>query len=163
MTFIKDIYLRNLVRLHLLIYGYVVVALIQGLLGAFGFFIFGIHSPIFWGIVMTITALIPFIGTAIVWLPFALIKLFNGILANNTNEIIGGILFILYGTIIISGIDNVLRPKIIGDKAKVHPILILVGVLGGLSLFGFIGVVIGPLILALFVAFLTAYEENKPK
>ena len=68
---------------------------------------------------------------------------------------------ILYGLIIISGIDNVIRPKIIGDKAKVHPVLVLVGVLGGLYLIGFMGIVVGPLILVLFVTFVKAYESDK--
>ena len=163
--------LRAVYKIHLfeqfgnvtfaIVYGYVVVAIIQGILGGIGFFIFGVHSPIIWGIVTAFAALIPFIGTAIIWLPAAIFKLINGISSNNTPEIIGGILFILYGLIIISSLDNILRPKIIGDKAKIHPVLVLVGVLGGLYLLGFIGVVIGPLILALFITFIKAYERDK--
>jgi len=163
---LRDIYKRHLFEkfgkvTFAIVYGYIVVAIVQGIAGAFGFLIFGISSPIIWGIVMAFAALIPFIGTAIIWLPAALLKLTNGILAGSTGDIIGGILFILYGLVIISGIDNILRPKIIGDKAKVHPVLILVGVLGGLYLFGFIGVVAGPLIIALFTTFVKAYEKDQ--
>jgi len=144
-----------------IVYGHIVVAIIQGILGGIGFFIFGVSSPIIWGIVMAFAALIPFIGTGIVWLPPALLKLIGGISAGNTGEIVGGVLFILYGILVISSIDNILRPKIIGDKAKVHPVLILVGVLGGLYLLGAVGILIGPLILALFVTFIKAYERDK--
>ncbi|MEA2036235.1 MAG: AI-2E family transporter, partial [Nanoarchaeota archaeon] len=163
---LRDVYKQHLFEkfgkvTYAIVYGYVVVAIIQGVFGAIGFFIFGIQSPIIWGIVMAFAALIPFLGTGIIWIPAALIKLFNGILAGNSSEIIGGVLFILYGTIIISGIDNILRPKIIGDKAKVHPVLILTGVLGGLFLFGFIGAIVGPLVLALFATFIKAYEKDK--
>lgn len=163
---LKDIYKRHLFEkfgkvTYAIVYGHIVVAIIQGILGGIGFFIFGISSPIIWGIVMAFAALIPFIGTAIVWLPAALFKLFGGISANNTGEIIGGILFVLYGIILISSVDNVVRPKIIGDKAKVHPVLILVGVLGGLYFLGTVGAVVGPLVLALFVTFIKAYETEK--
>ena len=163
---LRDIYKKHLFEkfgkvTFAIIYGYVVVAIVQGIFGGIGFLNFGIPSPLIWGIIMAFAALIPFIGTGIIWIPAALIKLFNGILSGNNAEIIGGILFILYGMIIISGIDNVIRPKIIGDKAKVHPVLILVGVLGGLYLFGFIGVIVGPLILTLFATFVKAYEIDK--
>jgi len=166
---LRDVYKRHLFDkfgkvTFAIVYGHMVVALIQGLLGGIGFFIFGVSSPVIWGIVMAFAALIPFIGTGIVWLPAALFKLFSGISAGNSNEIIGGVLFILYGVILISSIDNVLRPKIISNKAKVHPVLILVGVLGGLYLIGTVGAVVGPLVLALFVTFVRAYErERYPK
>jgi len=90
-----------------------------------------------------------------------LIKLLNGISTGDSALITGGVLFMLYGIIIISSIDNVLRPKIIGKKAKVHPVLILVGVLGGVYLLGFVGLIAGPLILALFVTFINAYERDR--
>jgi len=163
---LRDIYKRHLFEkfgktTYAIVYGHIVVAVIQGILGGIGFFIFGLRSPLIWGIVMAFAALIPFIGTGIVWLPAALFKLFGGISANNTGEITGAILFILYGIIIISSIDNVVRPKIIGDKAKVHPVLILVGVLGGLYFLGTVGAVVGPLVLALFVTFVRAYERDR--
>ena len=66
-----------------------------------------------------------------------------------------------YGAFVISFIDNLLKPKIIGDRAKIHPVLVLLGVLGGSHFFGFIGVIVGPLILALFVTFIRIYEEEK--
>lgn len=163
---LRDIYKRHLLEkfekvTFAIVYGYMVVAAIQGILSCIGFFIFGVHSPVIWGIVTVFAALIPFVGTAVVWLPAALFKLIGGISANDTGEIIGGLLFMMYGAIIISSIDNVIRPKIIGDKAKVHPVLILVGALGGLHLIGVVGVIVGPLVLSLFVTFIEAYEMDK--
>ncbi len=163
---LRDVYKRHLFDkfgkvTFAIVYGHMVVALIQGFLGGIGFFIFGVSSPVIWGIVMAFAALIPFIGTGIVWLPAALFKLFGGISTGNSSEILGGVLFILYGMILISSVDNVLRPKIISNKAKVHPVLILVGVLGGLYLIGTVGAVVGPLVLALFVTFVRAYERER--
>lgn len=165
---LRDIYKRHLFEkfnkvTFAIVYGYIVVAIMQGILGGIGFFIFGVNSPVIWGIVMVFAALIPFIGTGIIWFPPALIKLISGISAGDSGMIIGGVLFMLYGILIISSLDNILRPRIIGKKAKVHPVLILIGVLGGLHLFGFVGLIAGPLIFALFVTFIQAYERDKKR
>jgi predicted PurR-regulated permease PerM len=165
---LRDIYKRHLFEkfgkvTYAIVYGYIVVAILQGILGGIGFFLFGVNSPLIWAIIMAFAALVPFVGTGLVWFPPALIKLINGILAGDAMITFGGALFIMYGLVIISGIDNVVRPKIIGDKAKVHPALILVGVLGGISLLGVVGLVVGPIILALFITFLKAYERDKSK
>ncbi|MBW2989554.1 AI-2E family transporter [Candidatus Woesearchaeota archaeon] len=163
---LKDIYKRHLFDrfgnvTFAVIYGYILVSVVQGIVGGIGFFIFGVSSPMIWGFVMIFAAMIPFIGTAIIWLPPAILKLFGGIASNNSHEVIMGLLFLLYGVVLISSIDNVLRPKIISKKARVHPVLILVGVLGGLYLLGTIGVVVGPLVLVLFVTFIGAYERER--
>jgi predicted PurR-regulated permease PerM len=110
---------------------------------------------------MAFAALIPFIGTPIIWMPAALYKIFNGLTANNNSAITQGVLLMLYGVLIVSTIDNLLKPKIIGNKAKVHPIFVLLGVLGGLKLFGVIGLVIGPVILAVGTIIVRIYEEER--
>ena len=71
-----------------------------------------------------------------------------------------GIGILLYGALFISTIDNVIKPRIIGQKANVHPLLVLLGVLGGMSAFGFIGLIIGPLVLSLFIALINIYQEQ---
>ena len=141
-------------------YGNLSIAILQGILGSIGFLIFGVPSPLLWGFVMIPFALIPYFGTAIIWFPAALNLIFNGMLQNDNSFIIRGILLILYSLLIISSIDNLLKPKLIGTKAKVHPVLILLGVLGGLNLFGFIGLILGPVILALLMTFVSIYEEE---
>ncbi len=142
-------------------YGNISIALLQGILGGIGFWIFGVPSPILWGFVMALFALVPYFGTAIVWLPAALNLIFSGYLQNDNSLIVKGSLLIVYGVIVISSIDNLLKPKLIGTKAKVHPILVLLGILGGLNLFGFIGLILGPVMLAVLMTFIEIYEEEK--
>jgi predicted PurR-regulated permease PerM len=138
---------------HAVIYGHILVSAGQAVLGGIAFWIFGVSSPVFWGFVMFFFALIPFLGTPIIWLPAVIIK----IIGNEPVQAIG----ILISGIIISTIDNLIKPKIISDNADVHPVLVLLGVLGGISLFGFIGIIIGPLLLAVFVKLIDIYEEEQ--
>ncbi|MBD3310169.1 AI-2E family transporter [Candidatus Woesearchaeota archaeon] len=144
------------------IYGWVIVAIIQGVAGALGFyFILEVPSPMLWGIVMTFAALLPFVGCTVVWLPVAMFRIAEGILIDDPQFIIRGIGMLVYGVFFIATVDNLLRPKLIGGKAKVHPVLVLLGVMGGIALFGFIGVIIGPLVLILLLTFLEIYEKQK--
>jgi len=126
------------------LYGYVLTAIIQGFLGGLIFFILGISNPIFWGFVMVILAAIPFLGTPIIWVPASLIELFTG-------HYVKGIILLIFGFLILINIDNIIRPKLIGSRAKVHPAIILIGVIGGLGVFGFTGIILGPLILTLLI------------
>jgi len=146
---------------HAVIYGSIVVAIIQGLLGGLGFFAFGVPSSLFWGMVMTVTALIPFVGTALIWAPAALVMIGTGTTINDPVLTWKGVGLFFYGLLIISGIDNILKPKLIGERAKIHPVLVIIGVLGGLAVFGIVGFIIGPLTLALFKAMLDIYEREK--
>ena len=142
-------------------YGNISLAILQGFLGSIGFLALGVQSPVLWGFVMALFALIPYFGTAIIWLPAALNLIFIGYLQNDNASTIRGIILVVYGIFIISSIDNLLKPKLIGTKANVHPILVLLGVLGGLNLFGFIGIILGPVMLALLMTFVDIYEEEK--
>lgn len=145
---------------HAVIFGSLVIAIIQGTVGGLGFWFFGIKSPLLWGIVMAFFALVPFVGTAVIWLPAGLILIAAASTTGNIPGVWKGIALLAYGTIIISGIDNVLKPVLIGGRAKVHPVLVLVGVLGGLVVFGFAGFIIGPIILAAFNSFIEVYQKE---
>ena len=163
---LKELHKQNVLdRFHdityAVFYGNISIAILQGIFGGMGFLILGIPSPILWGFVMMLFALIPYFGTAIVWLPAALNLIFIGYLQNDSSATIRGVILIIYGIFVISSIDNFLKPKLIGLKAKVHPILVLLGVLGGLNLFGFIGLILGPVMLALLMTFVDIYEEEK--
>lgn len=145
------------------IYGSFLVAIVQGTLGAFGLWLFGIQSFVWWAIVMTFFALIPFIGTWVVWMPASLFLGLSGYLKGETGMVWSGIGLFFYGLLIISTIDNFLKPIIVAERARVHPLLILIGIIGGLFVFGFIGLIIGPLTLALLQTLLQIYErERKP-
>ncbi len=145
-----------------IIYGYVLVAGVQGALGTLGFLILGVPSPFFWGIVMAILALIPYGGAGIVWLPASAVLFVQGMQGGGSFLIAKGIILLVYGTFVISGIDNILRPKIISDKAKIHPGIILVGMLGGIYFFGAFGVLIGPMILALTIIVIETFLGKMP-
>jgi len=136
------------------VYGLIITALIQGGIGALGLRIFGVSSPLLWGIVMFVLAMLPFVGPTLVWLPAAIIKLMGG-------ETFNGLGLLLYGIFLISMVDNILRPKLIGSKSGIHPILVLLGVLGGLQVFGLMGVILGPLALALLVVAFEIYLSEK--
>jgi len=146
---------------YAVIYGAIIVAAVQGALGGLGFWAVGIKASLFWGVIMTIFALVPFIGTATIWLPASLLLIVQGTSEGNPILIWKGVGLLLYGAIIVGGIDNVIKPKIIGSKAGMHPVLVLLGVLGGFALFGFAGFLIGPMILAASVSFLDLYEKEK--
>src|SRR3989338_7309808 len=146
---------------YAVIYGSLIIAIAQGTLGGIGFFIFGVPSPILWGLVMMLASLIPYIGSSIVWLPASFMLIINGYTDMETSIILKGMLLMLYGIFIVSTIDNILKPKLIGDKSGLHPLLVLLGVVGGLKFLGFIGVIVGPIIIALLITFIKIYEEEK--
>lgn len=146
---------------HAIIYGSFVVALVQGTLGAFGFWLFGIKSFLWWAIIMTFFAIIPFIGTWVVWLPASFYLGLTGYLQGETGLIWRGVGLFFFGLLIVSTIDNILKPIIVAGRARVHPLLILIGLLGGLFVFGLIGLIIGPLILALLQTLLEIYERER--
>lgn len=143
------------------VYGYLLVALIQGAFGALGFFIFGVSSPLFWGLVMAFMALVPMLGTGIIWAPAAVIIFLDGIFQDSTSMMLKGIGLFVYSFIFVASSDNFLRPKMMGNKAKIHPAIILLGIFGGMLIFGPLGVIIGPLILAFMAILVKAYMELK--
>jgi len=155
------IYVKLKDTAHAVVYGSIVIALAQGALGALGFWMFGIKSFMFWGLIMAIFALVPFVGTAIIWIPAGLLLMATGSTQGTPNIFWNGIGLLIYGTLVISSIDNILKPKLIGDRAGMHPVLVLLGVLGGLTVFGFAGFLIGPLVLAVFKSFIDIYEREK--
>ena len=144
------------------VYGTIVVAIIQGSLAGIAFLILdSVSSPLFWGIITIIAALIPFVGSALVWFPIAVLQILNGYFSGSSAVMVKGLVLLIFGFAVVSTIDNILKPKIIGKRAKLHPVFVLLGVLGGLIVFGFIGVIIGPLVIALLVSFLEVYKEEK--
>ena len=130
--------------------GVLVIGLIQGSIGAATFALVGIPSAITWGLVMMLFSIIPLFGSGIVWLPAALILLLGG-------HIWQGVAVLLVGFGIISTIDNFLRPKLIGKDTQMHPLMVFFATLGGISMFGFIGFIVGPIIVALFVSLWEIY------
>lgn len=127
------------------IYGGVAVAFVQALIGMIGFAVVGIHAPVLWGLVMAIASFIPVVGCAVVWVPATLYLLFKGPVAN-------GIILAAIGIFGISLVDNFLRPVIIRGRVRMPLLLVFFSVFGGIQFFGFIGIVLGPLVVAVFVS-----------
>jgi len=146
---------------YAVIYGYIIIGVIQGILGSFIFFVLGVSSPILWGIMIMLLSIIPFIGPTLVWIPGSLFFFLSGYMDGNASVAIKGIILLLCGLFVFSPIDNILKPKIIGKKTEIHPTIIIIGLIGGMFLFGFIGFLLGPLILTLLVTFINIYEKEK--
>lgn len=132
--------------------GSLIVAIIQGILAGIGLAIFGVPAPAIWGFVAVIAALVPTIGTALVMLP-AIGYLF---LIGSTIPAFG---LLIWAVLIVSSIDNILRPKLIEKGINIHPLAILLSVLGGIALFGPIGFLIGPILISLLAEFVVIYDE----
>lgn len=125
--------------------GNLTIALVQGTIGGVTFWLLGIGAALLWGALMTFLSLLPAVGAALVWVPVAVYLLMTGAYGR-------GILLLAVGVLVISTIDNLLRPQLVGKDLRLPDYLILVSTVGGLALFGMNGFVIGPLIAALFVA-----------
>ncbi|PLX27642.1 hypothetical protein C0583_00170 [Candidatus Parcubacteria bacterium] len=127
-----------------------VTGIAQGVIGAIGFLIVGF--PIFFAsIAMAFASIIPYVGTALVWVPVSIFLLVTG-------QIWQGVFMLIWGTVVIGNSDNILRAYLIKDKAEVHPLFVFFSIIGGLSLFGFWGIVYGPLIISLAVTVMHIYE-----
>ena len=125
--------------------GNIAVAMTQGALGGLMFWFLGIQGALLWGVLMTFLSLLPAVGAALIWAPVAVYFLVTG-------AIWQGVTLTLFGVIVIGLVDNILRPLLVGKDTKIPDYIILISTLGGLSVFGLNGFVIGPLFAALFIA-----------
>jgi len=130
--------------------GTLVIGVIQGICGTITFIIFGIPGWILWGVVMTVLSIIPVVGIFIVMIPVAIYKLLMG-------KIAAGIIIIFVAIIINYAVDYLLRPGLVGKQSKMHDLLIFLSTLGGLTAFGIMGFIIGPLIAMFFITLLDIY------
>jgi predicted PurR-regulated permease PerM len=128
-----------------------VTALVQGAVGGLVFFLFGIPAPILWGAVMSFLALLPLIGMALVWGPAAIYYVLTGAVGK-------GILLAAIFIAVVGSIDNILRPVLLRHRAQVSTLWIFLAVLGGVSVFGFLGLVLGPLVVAVLFALIEIYK-----
>ena len=135
------------------IVGILGTCLAQGILGGIGFWIAGLPSPVLFGSLMAVAALIPFVGTALIWLPGAVYLLLAGKTAK-------GIFLLIWGVLAIGSADNIIRPLLIGGKAEMPVSVMALGAIGGFAAFGLIGVVVGPVLLSLFLSLFEIYKAG---
>ena len=132
--------------------GTLIIGAIQGFICGVAFAFAGIQGPVFWGTVMAVLSIIPAFGTAIIWVPALIILALKG-------EFLGvGILAVLCGAV-AGNLDNVLRPRLVGKDTEMHDLFVLFGTLGGISMFGILGIIIGPIVAALFITIWEIYGK----
>lgn len=138
------------------VYGVVTIAALQGLLGGLMFWILGIPSPVLWAVLMAFVCMIPVAGSFLVWLPLSIYLMMRGYWTR-------AVILIIWGALIISTVDNFLRPKLVGSQTKLHELLVFFSVLGGISVFGLLGIVLGPVVLAITLGLLQTFHIQEDK
>ena len=136
-----------------IVYGTLVVAAVQGILGGLMFWWLGLPAPLLWGTVMALVAVLPVLGAAIVWLPVAVYLAAEGDWQRAT-------VLALWGAIVVSMIDNVLYPILVKNEIRLHTVPVFISVLGGLAVFGVTGVVLGPLVLVVALTLLEIWRRR---
>ena len=129
---------------------------IQGTAGGIVFSLFGLKSPFLWGVIMGLLAFLPIIGIGVVFIPAAIYLMFTGRMAS-------GIFFIIFYLILSISVDNLIKPKLVGHRVKMHTLLVFFSIIGGLKLFGILGIIYGPLVTTAFLTLTDIYYTNYQK
>jgi predicted PurR-regulated permease PerM len=132
------------------------VAIVQGAIGGVTFALLGFSAPVLWGVTMTFCSLLPVVGATIVWLPAAIWLLLSG-------DITRGVILIVVGAGVIGLVDNFLRPMLLSGRTAASGLVVFLGLLGGVVAFGFIGLVLGPIVLVVATTLLEAAAEANPR
>jgi predicted PurR-regulated permease PerM len=122
------------------VFGHVFVAMVQGTLGGLAFWALGVPTPAVWAVLMGGLSLIPMVGPAFVWVPAGAVLIATGATAR-------GVILLLFGLLVISTVDNVIRAMLVSARARVHPLVVFLGVLGGVLMFGAVGILVGPVLI----------------
>ncbi len=133
--------------------GSLIIAIVQGFLTTVLFFFTGVDSAVLLGIITALTALVPMIGTVVVWLPVGITMLLLGYIWQ-------GVTIILVGALLIGMVDNILRPQLVKSDTSLHPLLVFLSTLGGIGFFGLAGFLLGPVIVVLFLNLLDIYQNE---
>lgn len=152
----EQIFLRTQEVVSASVYGVVTIAMIQGLLGGVAFWLLGVPSPILWAVLMTFVCMIPVAGSFMVWVPLSVYLVLNGHWPK-------AIFLIAWGALVVSTIDNFLRPKLIKNRTQLHELFVFFSVLGGISVFGLVGIVLGPVVLAITLGLLDTLRHGEQK
>ena len=136
--------------------GIPLVAVAQGIIALIGFFIFGVENPFFWFVIVAVGSMIPFIGTLIGIIPVFILSISNG----NDFQAWG---ILIYGLVVVGSTDNLIRLYVLQKLDNVHPLITLIGVIIGVPLFGFIGLIFGPLLISLFLIVVRIYKKEYGK
>lgn len=134
--------------------GHVLTALLQGVVAGIGLWAVGIPNAVFWTFVMVLLGIIPLLGNFLVWGPAGLYLIFM------QDQMMAGVALLVYSTVVVGITDNFVRARVVGKRGRIHPLLVMVGVIGGLPVFGILGVVLGPLVLGFLISLTNVYKED---
>lgn len=148
----EEVFVRSREIISASLNGVLVISAIQGALGGIAFAVLGLPSPVMWGVVMFLFSMIPLTGAAIVWVP-AVIYLFA------TGSPVKAVILIIWGGGVIGMIDNLLRPRLVGERTRLHELVVFFSVLGGLQVFGVLGLVVGPVVVAIGFSLLEVFKR----
>jgi predicted PurR-regulated permease PerM len=129
------------------------IAAIQGLIGGVAFALLGVDGAVLWGTILAIFALLPVVGATLVWLPAAVWLALSG-------SLVKGIVLALVGVLVLGNVDNVIRPLLLAGKSQMNTLVLIISLMGGVAAFGFIGLVLGPLVAALLTALVESYRPE---
>jgi len=152
---IEQLCLRVAETIRAAIFGNIAVKLVQGALGGLMFWALGVPAPLFWGATMAVTALVPIVGTGLVWAPAAIFLIWQG-------HWIQAVVLIAWGSAVVSTIDNVIYPLIVGRELRLHPLAVFIAFAGGLAAFGLAGVILGPMVLAAIDTAIDVFRRQEP-
>jgi len=131
----------------------IAIAALQGLIGGVTFALLGVNGAVLWGVTMFLLSFLPLVGATLVWLPAAVWLALSG-------SLVKGIVLAAVGVIILGNVDNVVRPLLLSGKAQMNTLVLIISLMGGVSAFGFIGIVLGPLVAALLTALVESYHAE---
>jgi len=134
--------------------GDILVALLQGSLGGLGFWVLGIHAAILWTVLMSVLSLLPVFGAALVWAPVAVYFMATG-------QVVAGLGLLAYGILVISLVDNLVRPYLVGKATRIPDFIVLLSTIGGIASFGMQGFITGPVVAAMFIAVWRSFLAQK--
>lgn len=143
--------------------GTIIVALVQSLLLVPVYYLVGISTPLIWGILTFFVALVPLVGVPGVWVPVLAFKVFQALATNDHALLVRDIIYAAWALVVVSNIDNIIKPAIIGRHARIHPVVIFLGIIGGLPLFGIVGLIVGPVVLTAVVMFYNTFFVERPE
>lgn len=151
----KQLISRVADTVHATIYGTVAVAAVQGLLGGLMFWILGLPAPLLWGLVMGLLSIVPVLGAFVVWIPAAVFLALDGSWGK-------AVILTVWGAVVVGGIDNILRPMLVGHRLKLHTVPAFISMIGGLVLFGASGFILGPLTVTVTMLLLEIWKARNP-
>ncbi|HVG60044.1 MAG TPA: AI-2E family transporter [Hyalangium sp.] len=138
---------------HGIVYGNTVTALVQGAVGLVGMLVAGVPHAGVWGAAMVIAALVPVVGTGLIWVPISALLILSG-------QVREGIFLAAWGALVVGTVDNFIRPRLCGSRMTLHPLLVFLSMFGGVAVFGMMGMLVGPLIGSLFMAMVRIYRRD---